>query len=89
MLELVEVEWVDHATMEGWCVADDAVSFSNPHLRTVGYLLFEDDDRYVVSNTKSVDSCHSGHGQIFNSLFSILKGTVTKFNYVQSDTVRS
>ena len=71
---LVELEWVDSATLAGW----RAVSTEHPVVScfTAGYLVSEHDDRYVVA--AAID----GEGECA-SVMVIPKVAVTKFTVLR------
>ena len=70
---LVHIVWTDHWSYDSWIDIDDAIKKAPFNvIHSIGWLVVEDDDRYLICNNISEDK----QGCLF---MCILKGTVTKF----------
>lgn len=75
---LVLIEWIDHSSRDGWETIREAC-IDKPHIiKTVGWLLLQDKERYhVVMNLASdQDVCMQ---------MVILKGTVKSFKVLRKN----
>ena len=70
---LVHIVWLDHWSEDGWMGVEDACNKPiHSDIHSIGWLLKEDEHRYLICNNIADD----GTGCMY---MCILKGTVTKF----------
>lgn len=77
-MKLIKITWLDHTTYDdcAWRSIEESKELRPITMTTVGYLLEDHKDYYIVASTISnVDTC--------TNEFLILKGTIKKFKEIE------
>src|SRR5712691_8574851 len=73
----IYLEWIDSAGYSGWRDDDDISKLVPYTCRTIGLLIRDTDEAYIVGTTETVDMEDAGFSKCYHGIISIPKVAVT------------